>query len=291
MIVIGNICSEGGTIQLSWGSLGLKSAISVSVRDLWKLRSPSMIMDVMLSILLRFKQTLIVTLSSLLLILHNSNHGAQVWDCEKFVIIPNHYMLRADNRAYTYVDILRDFSHEQGIKFKVSWNTDETWYDLVAVLESECSDEDFQSVLDDVLSLNDSEVASRPSIEIRSKSYEPSNGTKHVCLDEISSSIDKIAGMDNGCFGPYWPKISHIPDIRIESLRHYEEGYITGNEEEDSTIQSSRHYEERYMTRNEEEDGTIQSLRYYEEDYMTGSEEEDGTIEMADGGTTRLGTP
>ncbi|KAI3810831.1 hypothetical protein L1987_20453 [Smallanthus sonchifolius] len=82
----------------------------------------------------------------------------------------------------------------------VFWNTDETWYDLVAVLESECSDEDFHSVFDDVLSLNGSEVASRPSIELRSQSDEPSNETKHVYLNEMSSSIDENAGMDNRLF-------------------------------------------------------------------------------------------
>ncbi|KAF5779642.1 putative protein ENHANCED DISEASE RESISTANCE 2 [Helianthus annuus] len=83
-------------------------------------------------------------------------------------------------------------------KFAPSGSIDEHWYDSVAVLESECSDEDFHSVLDDVLSLNGSEVASRPSIDLRLKSDEHSNESKPVYLDEISSSIDENAGMDSG---------------------------------------------------------------------------------------------
>lgn len=50
----------------------------------------------------------------------------------------------------------------------------------------------------DVLSLNGSEVASRPSVDFRSKPDEPSNEIKPVYLDEISSSVDENAGMDNG---------------------------------------------------------------------------------------------
>ncbi|KAK1425806.1 hypothetical protein QVD17_21167 [Tagetes erecta] len=83
-------------------------------------------------------------------------------------------------------------------KFASSGNTNESWYDSVAVFDSECSDEDFHSVLDDVLSLNGSEVASRPSVDLRSKPDEPSNEIKPVYLDEISSSIDENAGVDNG---------------------------------------------------------------------------------------------
>ncbi|KAI7758189.1 hypothetical protein M8C21_006518, partial [Ambrosia artemisiifolia] len=37
-IVLWNRCSEGGTINVSWDSLGLESSVSVSVRDLWKAR-------------------------------------------------------------------------------------------------------------------------------------------------------------------------------------------------------------------------------------------------------------
>ncbi|KAI7726818.1 hypothetical protein M8C21_019515 [Ambrosia artemisiifolia] len=76
-------------------------------------------------------------------------------------------------------------------------NTDELWYDSVAVLESECSDEDFHSVLDDVSSLNGSEVASRPSTDLRPKSDEHANESKPVYLDEISS-IDDNARVDSG---------------------------------------------------------------------------------------------
>ncbi len=42
---------------------------------------------------------------------------AKVWDTEKIVLIPDHYIFTADERANRNVDILRDFAHEQGIKY------------------------------------------------------------------------------------------------------------------------------------------------------------------------------
>ncbi|CAI5928604.1 unnamed protein product [Closterium sp. NIES-64] len=42
---------------------------------------------------------------------------AQVWDREKIVIIPDHYIFTADERANRNVDILRDFVQEQNIKY------------------------------------------------------------------------------------------------------------------------------------------------------------------------------
>mmetsp|Transcript_18358 Transcript_18358/g.38348 ORF Transcript_18358/g.38348 Transcript_18358/m.38348 type:complete len:522 (-) Transcript_18358:1358-2923(-) len=42
---------------------------------------------------------------------------AKVWDREKVVIIPDHYIFTADERANRNVDILRDFVHEQDIKY------------------------------------------------------------------------------------------------------------------------------------------------------------------------------
>ncbi|CAI7892870.1 unnamed protein product [Closterium sp. NIES-54] len=42
---------------------------------------------------------------------------AKVWDREKIVIIPDHYIFTADERANRNVDILRDFVQEQGIKY------------------------------------------------------------------------------------------------------------------------------------------------------------------------------
>ncbi len=42
---------------------------------------------------------------------------AKVWDPEKIVIIPDHYIFTADERANRNVDILRDFVQEQGIKY------------------------------------------------------------------------------------------------------------------------------------------------------------------------------
>lgn len=42
---------------------------------------------------------------------------AKVWDAEKIVLIPDHYIFTADERANRNVDILRDFAREQGIKY------------------------------------------------------------------------------------------------------------------------------------------------------------------------------
>ncbi|KAL8157161.1 uncharacterized protein LOC141672606 [Apium graveolens] len=43
-------------------------------------------------------------------------------------------------------------------------SVDDTWFDSAAILESDCSDDDFQSISDDVSSQNESEAASRSSI-------------------------------------------------------------------------------------------------------------------------------
>ncbi|MGB3691277.1 MAG: 3-isopropylmalate dehydratase large subunit [Spirulinaceae cyanobacterium] len=42
---------------------------------------------------------------------------AKVWDSDKIVLIPDHYIFTADQRANRNVDILRDFAHEQKIKY------------------------------------------------------------------------------------------------------------------------------------------------------------------------------
>ncbi|CAL0305402.1 unnamed protein product [Lupinus luteus] len=42
---------------------------------------------------------------------------AKVWDREKVVIIPDHYIFTSDERANRNVDILRDFCQEQNIKY------------------------------------------------------------------------------------------------------------------------------------------------------------------------------
>jgi len=42
---------------------------------------------------------------------------AKVWDTEKVVIIPDHYIFTEDVRANRNVDILRDFVNEQGIRY------------------------------------------------------------------------------------------------------------------------------------------------------------------------------
>ncbi|XP_078442896.1 isopropyl malate isomerase large subunit 1 [Wolffia australiana] len=43
--------------------------------------------------------------------------NAKVWDREKIVIIPDHYIFTTDERANRNVDILRDFCNEQNIKY------------------------------------------------------------------------------------------------------------------------------------------------------------------------------
>jgi 3-isopropylmalate/(R)-2-methylmalate dehydratase large subunit len=42
---------------------------------------------------------------------------AKVWDAERVVIIPDHYIFTADSKSNRNVDILRDFVREQGIKY------------------------------------------------------------------------------------------------------------------------------------------------------------------------------
>ena len=47
----------------------------------------------------------------------SSARSAKVWDREKIVIIPDHYIFTADSKSNRNVDILRDFVREQGIKY------------------------------------------------------------------------------------------------------------------------------------------------------------------------------
>lgn len=42
---------------------------------------------------------------------------SQVWDNEKIVAIPDHYIFTKDKRANRNVDILRDFCMEQNLKY------------------------------------------------------------------------------------------------------------------------------------------------------------------------------
>jgi len=42
---------------------------------------------------------------------------ARVWDADKIVLIPDHYIFTTDKRANRNVDILRDFAQEQDIKY------------------------------------------------------------------------------------------------------------------------------------------------------------------------------
>jgi 3-isopropylmalate/(R)-2-methylmalate dehydratase large subunit len=47
----------------------------------------------------------------------NFGAGAKVWDPNKVVIIPDHYIFTTDKMAHRNVEILRDFVREQGIKY------------------------------------------------------------------------------------------------------------------------------------------------------------------------------
>ncbi len=42
---------------------------------------------------------------------------AKIWDKEKVVIIPDHYIFTADEKSHRNVDILRDFANEQSLKY------------------------------------------------------------------------------------------------------------------------------------------------------------------------------
>ncbi|KAH6763168.1 CW14 protein [Perilla frutescens var. hirtella] len=113
-------------------------------------------------------------------------------------------------------------------------STEEAWFDSAATLESDCSDEDFLSIPDDMLSLSGLDGASstsfasprdtshmngdvsvqrilslehpeescngssaRNSVSGAAKSSVPSSGTTPVFLDEISSSAGEAAGGDD----------------------------------------------------------------------------------------------
>ena len=43
--------------------------------------------------------------------------NARVWDRDKVVIIPDHYIFTADEKCHRNVQILRDFVREQGLKY------------------------------------------------------------------------------------------------------------------------------------------------------------------------------
>ena len=50
--------------------------------------------------------------------------NAKVWDKEKVVIIPDHYIFTADEKSHRNIDILRAFVKEQGIKYFYDVNSD-----------------------------------------------------------------------------------------------------------------------------------------------------------------------
>src|SRR5215471_18300781 len=43
--------------------------------------------------------------------------AAKVWDAQKLVIIPDHYIFTADSMSNRNVDILREFAKEQGLSY------------------------------------------------------------------------------------------------------------------------------------------------------------------------------
>ncbi|GAU23811.1 hypothetical protein TSUD_27200 [Trifolium subterraneum] len=50
-------------------------------------------------------------------ILARASEKCEVWDREKIVVIPDHYIFTNDERAHRNVDIARDFCMEQDIKY------------------------------------------------------------------------------------------------------------------------------------------------------------------------------
>ncbi|CAI9775323.1 unnamed protein product [Fraxinus pennsylvanica] len=83
-------------------------------------------------------------------------------------------------------------------------SVEEAWFDSAAVLESDWSDEDFQSVPDDLLSqsgfdgesLTGHSARNSVSETARVKSDGPLNEIRHVYADEISSSSGENAGRE-----------------------------------------------------------------------------------------------
>jgi len=47
----------------------------------------------------------------------NFGTDAKVWDKDKVVIIPDHYIFTKDEKCHRNIDILRDFAQEQGLKY------------------------------------------------------------------------------------------------------------------------------------------------------------------------------
>src|SRR5512146_372196 len=43
--------------------------------------------------------------------------NAKVWDADRVVIIPDHYIFTADEKCHRNVQILRDFTKQQGLKY------------------------------------------------------------------------------------------------------------------------------------------------------------------------------
>ncbi|KAL2519408.1 Protein of unknown function (DUF1336) [Abeliophyllum distichum] len=79
-------------------------------------------------------------------------------------------------------------------------SVEESWFDPASVLESDCSNEDFQSVPDDVLSLSgfDAKSSISPSDpDFRVKSDEPQ--IEPVFIDEISCSDGENGGLLDNC--------------------------------------------------------------------------------------------
>src|SRR5215216_3452888 len=55
---------------------------------------------------------------------HHFGKDAKVWDRDKVVLIPDHYIFTADAMANRNVDVLRSFAAEQGIKYFYDVGTD-----------------------------------------------------------------------------------------------------------------------------------------------------------------------
>ncbi|WOH16499.1 hypothetical protein DCAR_0936054 [Daucus carota subsp. sativus] len=75
-------------------------------------------------------------------------------------------------------------------KFYIGDFLDDMWFDSAAILESDCSDDDFQSISDDVSSQHESEAASRLSISSLKDAHHR-NGDANVPYPHHSAQLQK----------------------------------------------------------------------------------------------------